>query len=72
LTTPDTPAERVAALRKAFDATMTDAAFLAETRQLGLEMQPISAEAVTAIVLATINAPSDVVVKAKAAIGPSP
>ena len=72
LTTPDTPAERVAALRKAFDATMTDAAFLAETKQLGLEMQPMSAEAVTAIVLATINAPSDVVTKAKAAIGPSP
>jgi tripartite-type tricarboxylate transporter receptor subunit TctC len=72
LTTPDTPAERVAALRKAFDATMTDAAFLAEAKQLGLEMQPMSAEAVAAIVLATINAPSDVVAKAKAAIGPSP
>jgi hypothetical protein len=60
--------ERVAALRKAFDATMADAAFLAEAKQLGLDMQPMSAEAVVAIVLATINAPPDVMAKAKVAI----
>jgi tripartite-type tricarboxylate transporter receptor subunit TctC len=70
-TTPDTPAERVVALRKAFDATMADADFLAEAKQLGLDMQPMTAEAVTAIVLATINARSDVLAKAKAAIEPA-
>lgn len=69
-TTQDVPAERVAALRKAFDATMKDEGFLAEAKQLGLDMQPMTAEAVTAIVHATINAPTEVVAKAKAAIEP--
>jgi tripartite-type tricarboxylate transporter receptor subunit TctC len=71
-TTQEVPAERVAALRKAFDATMKDQAFLAEAKQLGLDMLPMTADAVTKIVLATINAPADVVAKAKAAIEPPP
>ena len=69
-TTPDVPADRVAALRGAFAATMKDDAFLAEAKQLGLEMEPLTAEAVTDIVLATVNAPADIVAKAKAAIEP--
>ena len=69
-TTQDVPADRVAALRKAFAATMKDEGFLAEAKQLGLDMQPMSADAVTQIVLATINAPADIIAKAKAAIEP--
>jgi len=69
-TAPDVPADRVAALRKAFDATMVDAAFLAEAKQLGLEMQPMGAEVITAIVLATINSSADVVAMAKSAMEP--
>jgi tripartite-type tricarboxylate transporter receptor subunit TctC len=69
-TTQDVPADRVAALRAAFTATMKDEAFLSEARQLGLEMEPMTAEAVTDIVLATVNAPPDIVAKAKAAIDP--
>jgi hypothetical protein len=72
LTTPDVPAERVAALRQAFAATMKDEGFLAEAKQLGLDMQPMTAEAVTTIVNATINAPADIVAKAKAAVEPPP
>jgi hypothetical protein len=69
-TTQDVPADRVAALRKAFDATMRDEAFLAEAKQLGLDMNPLSGEKVTQIVMDTINAPADAVAKAKAAIEP--
>jgi tripartite-type tricarboxylate transporter receptor subunit TctC len=70
-TTQDTPPDRVAALRKAFDDTMKDAAFLAEAKQLGLDMHPMDADTVTAIVMATINAPAEIVAKAKAAIEPA-
>src|SRR5215831_14406744 len=69
-TTQDVPPERVAALRSAFDATMKDEGFLMEARQLGLDMQPMQADVVTQIVFATINAPAEVVTKAKAAIEP--
>ena len=44
--------------------------FLTEARQLGLDMQPMQADVVTQIVFATINAPGDIVAKAKAAIEP--
>jgi hypothetical protein len=64
------PPERVTALRSAFDATMKDEGFLTEARQLGLDMQPMQADAVTQIVFATINAPADIVAKAKLAIEP--
>jgi hypothetical protein len=69
-TTPDVPPSRVVALRSAFDETMKDEAFLMEARQLGLDMQPMQADVVTQIVFATINAPADVIAKAKAAIEP--
>lgn len=42
LTTPNVPADRVAALRAAFDKTMKDAEFLAEAKKLGLEIDPVS------------------------------
>jgi tripartite-type tricarboxylate transporter receptor subunit TctC len=67
-TTQDVPADRVAALRKAFDATMRDEAFLAEAKQLGLDMNPMTGDRVAAIVDDTINAPAEAVAKAKIAI----
>jgi hypothetical protein len=69
-TTQDVPPERVAALRSAFDATMKDEGFLTEARQLGLDMQPMQADVVTQIVFATVNAPAEIVAKAKTAIEP--
>ena len=44
-TTPDIPAERKAALRAAFDATMKDPQFLAEAAKPDLEISPISGAA---------------------------
>jgi tripartite-type tricarboxylate transporter receptor subunit TctC len=67
-TTQDVPPDRVAALRKAFDDTMKDEAFLAEAKQYGLDMDPIDAARVTRIVNDVINAPADSIAKAKAAI----
>lgn len=68
---PEVPADRVAALRKAFDATMKDSAFLKEAKQLNLDLSPISGEAVATIVKDTIDAPKDILAKAQAAMGPS-
>jgi tripartite-type tricarboxylate transporter receptor subunit TctC len=64
-TTPDTPAERVAALREAFAATMADADFLAEARQLNLDIKPMGGAGVTRIVDETINVPAELIAKAK-------
>lgn len=44
LTTPGVPMERVTALRRAFDAAMKDADFLAEAEKVGLEIDPIGGE----------------------------
>jgi tripartite-type tricarboxylate transporter receptor subunit TctC len=71
LTTPDVPPERVAALRYAFAETMKDEAFLAEAKQLGLDMNPMTSEAVAQLVNDTINAPADAIAQAKVAIEPA-
>jgi tripartite-type tricarboxylate transporter receptor subunit TctC len=47
---PGVPAPRVAELRKAFDATMKDPAFLAEAERLDIEIDPISGEEMSKIV----------------------
>ena len=67
-TTQDVPPERVAALRKAFEATMNDAAFLAEAKQLNLEMNPFGSDRLVQIVNQIIDAPPAVVEKAKAVL----
>lgn len=66
---PEVPAERVAALRKAFVATMRDPDYIAEGNKLRLDMNPLSAERVTQLVDATVHAPAAVVAKARAALG---
>lgn len=42
MTTPDTPAERIAALRAAFDATMKDPKFLTDAKKTKLSVDPMS------------------------------
>ena len=58
---PGVPPERVAALRKAFDETMKDPEFLAEAKQLELEVRPVSGEQVQQLVKELYAAPPDVV-----------
>lgn len=47
---PDVPAARVAALRRAFDATLKDPAFLAEAAKAKLEISPMTGEELTKLV----------------------
>jgi tripartite-type tricarboxylate transporter receptor subunit TctC len=42
--TPDVPADRLTALRRAFDATMTDPEFLAEADSEGIGISPLAGE----------------------------
>jgi tripartite-type tricarboxylate transporter receptor subunit TctC len=60
LAPPGVPPERAAALRKAFAETMRDAGFLAEARKLALEINPVSGEAVQAIVAEAYQAPKSI------------
>lgn len=48
-TTPGVPADRVAALRKAFDATMKDARFLADAEKIGAEVDPMTGAEVASL-----------------------
>ena len=69
-TTPDVPAERAVALRRAFEATMKDEAFLNEAKQLNLDMNPFGGERAATIVNDTINVPAELVAKSKAILEP--
>ena len=69
LAPPGVPPERLAALRNAFAATLKDAAFLADAAKIRFDVEPLSADEVTAIVQETIHAPPDIVAQAKAAMG---
>ncbi len=57
---PNTPTDRVAAIRKAFDATMKDEAFLAEAKELHLDVHPASGETLQKIAAETVGMPADV------------
>jgi tripartite-type tricarboxylate transporter receptor subunit TctC len=67
-TSPDIPADRKAALRTAFDATMKDVEFLADAAKLDLEISPIPAGPIDAFLADLYRTPKDVVAKAVAAI----
>jgi tripartite-type tricarboxylate transporter receptor subunit TctC len=67
-TTPETPPERVAALRDAYAATMKDPDFLTEARALNLDIKPMDWERVTQIVDETINVPAELITQAKAVL----
>ncbi|MFN4282165.1 MAG: Bug family tripartite tricarboxylate transporter substrate binding protein [Alphaproteobacteria bacterium] len=70
LTTPDVPADRVAALRQAFDATVKDAGFLADVKKQDFDLYPNTGANVAAIVKETVEASPDLIAKAKAAMQP--
>ena len=66
---PGVPADRLAALRRAFDATLRDGAFLADAEKMRFDVDPMNGDEAAHIVHDTINAPADIIAKAKAAIG---
>jgi hypothetical protein len=67
-TNADVPRERVAALRRAFDATMKDLDFQAEAAKMAMEISPMAGEDLQALVTSIVNAPAAVVEKVKQAV----
>jgi len=65
---PDVPAERKAALIAAFDATMTDADFLAEAQKLSFDVRPVTAATIDALLAEVYTTPKDVIARATKAI----
>jgi tripartite-type tricarboxylate transporter receptor subunit TctC len=65
---PGVPAERAAALRGAFNATMKDPEFLAEARKLNLDVDPVTGAEVEALIREVYAAPPDVVTIAREAM----
>jgi tripartite-type tricarboxylate transporter receptor subunit TctC len=65
---PGIPAERKAILRKAFDETMKDPAFLADAKKTIIDVNPVSGPEVDAVVASLYATPKDVVAKAMRAI----
>jgi tripartite-type tricarboxylate transporter receptor subunit TctC len=68
LAPPGVPADRLAALRKAFMTTMQDPAFLAEAEKIKLEIRPVSGDAVQKLVAEVYASPPEAVKKAAAAL----
>src|SRR5262245_28116962 len=54
---PGVPAERVAAIRGAFAATMKDTEFLAEAKRAKLDVEPLSGDEIAQVVAKTFGAP---------------
>ena len=65
---PDIPADRKAALIEAFERTMRDDEFLAEAAKLSMDVNPLSAKAVTDLITELYATPKAVVEKAAAAM----
>ena len=65
-TTPDVPAERVNALRRAFEATMKDPDLLAEANKAQIDINPLSGEEVQKIVGSVLDTPAPVIARTKA------
>jgi len=68
LAPPGLPPDRAAALRAGFDATMRDPDFLAEAGRLELEVNPVDAAAITALLAELYATPQDVLAQAARAI----
>ena len=62
------PADRVAAMRAAFKATMKDADFLKEADQLKLEVDPVSGEEMQKVVESVLSTPKNLAAKARTII----
>ena len=66
---PGIPQDRAAALIAAFEATMKDPAFLAETAKHQMEVAPVGGERLAGMLAELYKTPEPILVKARAAIG---
>jgi len=61
---PGVPADRIATLRRAFDATLKDPGFIAEGRKLNLEIDPLTGEEIAGLLQKAYGAPKAVIAEA--------
>jgi tripartite-type tricarboxylate transporter receptor subunit TctC len=66
---PGVPAERVEAMRRAFDRTMKDPKMLADAKKRGFVVTGESGEALQAVIAELDATPKPIVEKARKAIG---
>ncbi len=69
---PAVPADRLAALRQAFDDTMKDKDFLAEAAKLDIEIDPTSGVEMAALIKRILAYDSDTIARADALTKPAP
>ena len=62
------PRARAAALRKAFDITMKDPAYVAAAKKVRLNIRPTSGAELTKIIANIINSPPEIIARAKEAV----
>ena len=67
-TTPGVPADRVAALRRAFDATVRDPEFIAAAAKEKLDVRPQSGDKIAEIIFGLLDTAADVRERMKAAL----
>jgi tripartite-type tricarboxylate transporter receptor subunit TctC len=67
---PLVPADRVAALRQAFEATTQDSTYVAELAKAGFRSQVVHADELTNLVNGLMQAPADVIEQLKKVAGP--
>jgi tripartite-type tricarboxylate transporter receptor subunit TctC len=65
VTTPGVPAERVQALRRAFDATMKDPQFLEEAKKTNMDISPSTGEDAQKVAEMIANTPPNVIARTK-------
>jgi tripartite-type tricarboxylate transporter receptor subunit TctC len=61
---PGVPAERLAILRRALEATLKDPTFLSDAARLQMEIDPLSGPEIEALLAKVYNAPKDVIAAA--------
>lgn len=69
-TAPGVPPDRLALLRRAFDATLSDPAVIAEATKLGMELTPVRGDAVGALVTKMMATPDDLAARARDVLKP--
>src|SRR5262245_751931 len=63
---PDVPADRLAALRRAFELTLKDPQFLADAEKMGVEVQHVGGAAIQSLLEKIYASPKEIIDRAKA------
>jgi tripartite-type tricarboxylate transporter receptor subunit TctC len=69
LAPPETPKDRVQALRKAFRDTVADPAFMEEAKKINMEIQPTAPDAIEKVVDEILRTPEPVIERARVLLG---